>query len=437
MLPRPLTVACLLSTLCVGSVAAQSTGAVIVVATNGSGDVTTVEAGLDLAAPGDTLLLREGSYVPVAAGLPDDFLIVAKSLTIVGDGAGATVSRMRITGQDIGEEVVLRNLTIEPPILSGGFGEILEIVDCAGTVALEDCTLLGMPGVSIGLGTEPFPGYPALVVSNCSGVTLTRCTLEGGEGLGSFGPLRLGISAGGPAAITTDSELSLFHCDLVGGDGGFDGVFGFGSAPGGSGIVSDQSKLFVVGGVLTGGNGSAGGSAGAPETAAGGDGVTQTGAASWSRLLGSTVSGGEGGLLDDGSSGPDGSAVQAIQGLAQTFPVEARSTSAPATAREGESVTLGVSGPPGELGKILIGFDLLAFQLGGQKGVSMLGGPVVGPVVLGTIPASGSLELNLPIAPGSLLGFDGLRVDTQGFTFGVEGFRLGNATHTVVLDPGL
>ena len=84
----------------------------------------------------------------------------------------------------------------------------------------------------------------------------------------------------------------------------------------------------------------------------------------------------------------------------------------------------------------MVGLELVHAQLGGKKGVFNLGGTFFGPLVLGTIPASGLLEVPVSFPRGTLLGLEGLRLDFQTLTFGTEGLMLGNPTSTVLLGPG-
>ena len=109
----------------------------------------------------------------------------------------------------------------------------------------------------------------------------------------------------------------------------------------------------------------------------------------------------------------------------------------PATLRVDEEGTLGISGAPGELGKILFSLEPTYAPLGGKKGVLNLGCAFVGPLVLGVFPASGTLEFPVNLAPGSLLGLEGLRLELQALTFGADGLMFGNPTSTILVAEGL
>ena len=232
--------------------------------------------------------------------------------------------------------------------------------------------------------------------------------------------------------VVSNSQVSFQHCTLDGGDGGADSQFGGGGEAGGDGLQVQQSLVLVSGCSVTGGDGSDGGEP-VPD-ASGGDGLVVSHPASLVRLIQTSLAGGVGGDVPGGPD-PDGQSQVVLGGTVLDLPTSARATQVSQAVREGESVELVVSGPPGQKAEVLIGLDLAHVPLSGVKGVWQLGGPVLGPFILGTLPASGSVQVSLPVALGTLVGFEGLRVDVQGFSFGSEGFVLGNLTSTVLLDP--
>ena len=412
---------------------AATAAGVIVVALDGSGDTTSVDTAIQIAAPGDVILVREGNYQPLGPLDPEGFHDITKPLTMVGDGAGAAIGMLRVQNIAAGQEVVLRNLTIAGPLFPGSFFEKLGVRDCAGAVVFENCKVTGITG--------PNPveeGLPAVGLRNSDAVTFTRCTLRGGSGLTPTSPpFIVDAGPGGPGVLVTDSKVAFHHCTVIGGAAGTDAIGTVVSKPGGDALqIGETSTVFIAGGSVTGGKGNDGGDPAFPEAAAGGDGLVMNGLFSLVRLVGMTVAGGAGGTLADGSSAPSGAGQVVTAGAVESYPEAARGTAMPATLDEGEGGTLGISGAPGELGKIMVGLDLVHAQLGGKKGVFNLGGTFVGPLVLGTIPPSGLLEVPVSFPRGTLLGLEGLRLDFQALTFGAEGLMFGNPSSTVLLGPG-
>jgi hypothetical protein len=422
--------------LAVTALAPAATGGVIVVALDGSGNTNELGIALDIASAGDVILVKPGTYVDFLSLDPEAFHEIDRPITIVGDGAAPIIGMLRVVDIAAGQEVVLRNLNIYGPLLGDLPFEKLGVRDCAGTVLVEDCTIVGVPG-----RTPLEPGLAAVDVRNSQGVTFTRCKLSGGAGLSTtpFNPFYVDPSGGGPAVLVDGSRVAFHHCAITGGAGGSDQLGVIHSAPGNDALrIGEAAVVFAAGGSITGGAASNGGAPELPAEAAGGNGAIQSGLFSKLRLIGLAPQGGAGGTLSDASSGPAGQdLIVAVPDSVESFPQAARGTSMPATLRVGEGTTLGISGAPGELGKIMFGLEPAYAPLGGKKGVFNLGGAVVGPLLLGVIPASGTLEVPVNLAPGSLLGLDGLRLELQGLTFGADGLMFGNPTSTIVLAEGL
>ena len=411
--------------------APPASAGVIVVALDGSGDTNSVDTAITLAAPGDLILVRAGNYISLTHFDPEAFYDIDKPLTIVGDGAGASIGMVRVRDILPGKEVVFRNLTFTGPLLGALQFEKIGVQNCLGTVIFEDCKAFGVTGTS-----PVSPGLEAVEVKNSAAVTFTRCTLRGGAGNAPTAPFIVDAGPGGTAVLVTNSKVALHHCTVNGGWAGNDTVAPVVSKPGGDAMqIGDPSTIFVAGGSITGGEGNDGGDPAFPELAAGGDGLVVDGF-SLVRLVGITPAGGAGGTLGDASSAPSGEAQVVTVSTVETYGETARGTTMPGLLNEGEAGTLGISGSPGELGKIMVGIDLVHAQLGGKKGVFNLGGTFFGPIVLGTIPPSGLLEVPVSFPRGTLLGLEGLRLDFQGLTFGAEGLMFGNPSSTVLLGPG-
>ena len=206
---RPL--ACiLLSSLLAPSVA----GEVLVVDGNGGPgvDFTSLQAAVDAAAEGDTLLVyRGGDYAT--------FAIDGKSLDLVASpetGRPKVVSFLGLGGVTVsglgrGQRVTVTGFRIDCGI---------EVADCAGDVWLEDCLVSATQNI--------FDAFPdGLRVANSSSVTVVDCELTGtGVETGSGGNGGAGLLVGAGCAVAAfDSRLeggrgSAICCCGVGADGG-------------------------------------------------------------------------------------------------------------------------------------------------------------------------------------------------------------------------
>ena len=102
---HPFALRCLFTTVLIGPAIAQTTW---IVAASGGGQFTDIAAAHDAAAPGDTLLVRPGSYL----GFHRD---PAKGLRILGDSAAAVTvtSPIWLANVPHGQQVHIGGLTID------------------------------------------------------------------------------------------------------------------------------------------------------------------------------------------------------------------------------------------------------------------------------------------------------------------------------------
>lgn len=159
--------------------AASAEASVIVV---GPGQAyTSLQAAVNAAAPGDTLLVRPGTYA--------DVILDGKALTIAGDGATRPVVwGLTIRNVPAGGAVVISRLST-PTYCMANAGE-LRFADCdlytpqlhenAGAVAFTRCTMTGWsyPGIGDGSGTDGGDG----LLCRGTRVAIFDCTLQGGDG---------------------------------------------------------------------------------------------------------------------------------------------------------------------------------------------------------------------------------------------------------------
>ena len=187
-------------------------GDVLVVASSGSGDFTYLQAAVDAAAEGDTIVVEAGTYAV-------NTVIAAKSLDIVAMDGGADWPTSRIDVLDLAPSQTVR--------LAGLGVRNLRVEGCLGPVVLEDLN----PNGSIQTTSN-------LLVLDSPAVTVTNSSFTGDcdygwDDAGAWG---------GPAVYAGDSQVRIYHSALTGGWGNDDfgpcGVGGFG----GPGIWADTGS---------------------------------------------------------------------------------------------------------------------------------------------------------------------------------------------------
>lgn len=396
-----------------------SLAAVIVVdAANGPGaSFTSLSAAVTAAAPGDTLLVRDGTY--------GSFDVYGKGLSLFADGSAVEVfqvfTRSRIRNVPAGQAVVVRGLRFSQQTPAGGPPIAnLSIDSCDGPVALEACDF-------------DF-GYPSVGITSCAAVSLVRCSILGG-------PI-----AGADGLHVNSSVVSLSECDVTGGDGQDGGLDSFvipmPSFAGGDGVVVDgTSELTTVATVIRGGQGGDGfdnvGTV-CVEPQNGGAGLILHGPLSpLARIATTSVTGGAPGAVQPCNTTVPaaGPAIQVNGGSVVTLALVAPALTATTPVREGASIQLDVAGVPGAPALLLFSTTPASTFVAPGAGVLLVGAPISA-VALGPIPATSTLTIAIPI--GELgPGVDGIRVHAQVATFPAAGTELGSGTAILLLDGAL
>lgn len=415
---KPLSILFALLALPLGAVSAHAD--VLVVNADGSGDFTEIAAAAEAASDGDILLVQSDF-------LFDGLLIDGKALTLVGDTNGAERVKLGFLGVSnlsAQQAFTVRGLELGPNPISTLLGSTLLVSGCQGTVLIEDCLVQSYAGSGGGLSGH---GVPALRVADASGVLVSRSTLLGGDGETATGiDFPFGVPFAGPGAPAVRLEnavLSVFDSSLVGGEGG-DNNFPLGPGErGGAAISGTNARVWIEGGSAVGGSGGSGcdsaklGCGGGPGIALELDDPLF--------VRDAFVAGGSGGALTPGGlvgggSGNDG--VDLVGNIAQ-LPGGASVVDEASPVRAGEMGSLTVHGPEGATAAWFMSVGLSSQPLGGLKGVLAMQPPLLGPYLLGVLPASGQLgfEFTVPSLAGT--GLEGLTLTKQAVVLDADGLR--------------
>ena len=387
--PRPLALALAL--------AAPTAFADVLVVDQAAGpgsDFVEIQGAIDAAAEGDLILVRAGGYA--------SFSVAAKGVSIVAEKdqlvfVGGT---MRVQDTAPGQAVHLRSLRT-----GQAAGEGLWVEDCAGTVWVESCTLVGEDLSSL------FDSTHGARILDSEAVVLVRTDARGGDASTSGG-------GGGDGLRLQDSRVHVWGGSYVGGEGAFhDDLGGWG----GDGIDQRGGFLFAASALLAGGMG--GGADDDPsDPFGGGTGVScglpgQGGAglslddflsasAPVAAVYGLQLDPGPGGWttsVKGCSDGADGLPIQNLGGALTTTATPERVLRASSPVRELQELKFTLTGPANDSAFVFASSTPSALFLGAQLGSLFLGAPT--PLVgAGVLPAGGELELawSAPLlAPGA------------------------------------
>ncbi len=354
---------------------------VIVVAPSG-GDFTQMQAAVDAAVDGDTLLVKSGTYAT--------FSIANKALTVIGD-TGATVDivgGVRARNLDTGKTLVIANLhATGDPIGTFAARYGLNLSDNFGHVRVERCTFTG---------SGAYPTNDGARVFHCSDVSFAHCTLRGGDATSGASP---DGAQGGDGIDATESTVTCYDSQLIGGAGQA-GSMADGGA-GGDGCRAIASELFASGCAFSGGAGGESGGDGLCFTcSAGGHGGAgiEVSAAIATRLLDCTAQGGTGGALDPDECCSDPGFVGAarVGSGYEDLPGPSRHLSSPTPVRELTTTTIDFTGTPGEQVILILARTTAHLYADAESGVELVGLPMR-LIPMGTVPASGVLTKSLSI----------------------------------------
>ncbi|MFG0319509.1 MAG: hypothetical protein ACF8XB_19720 [Planctomycetota bacterium JB042] len=188
--------------------------ATIVVDASGGGDHLDLPPAIAAAAPGDTIVVRNGTYSP---------FVLDKGLTILAGSGDAPVVGGDAEIRDLpsGAEVRVASLTFHR----------LDLESSAGSIHLDACTL--------GLDSQ----LDVLEIDSCHRVTLSRCVVD---------PDTMVVSGFNAGTTITDSFVVASECSFRGASAFYD-IFDLG--PNGShAVVADGSVVYLFASSLRGGD---------------------------------------------------------------------------------------------------------------------------------------------------------------------------------------
>jgi len=347
-------------------------------------DHTSFSDALAAAQSGDTLLMKDGVY----GGGFALFAVSAMSLEIVADAGADVRLRAPLRVQDLEPQHVvrIRGLTVEQVGFIVEFGPPLNVQNCAGSVWVEDSTIIGP------LNPLKSDGTPVSVF-NSAAVTFSRCQILAGNTSGSGAPAPKGLQ-------TASSNVYVFESTIQGGaglDGATTGVF---ATEGGDGVRVSGGLFYAQRSSFTGGPGGDGadGLFGCTDGEAGGNGITLVTADSVVRLLNCTVAGGPGGGAPPapcvGVAGAAGVDVDDAVGSFFEFAGSGYSLCVEGPVREGEGLDIAIGGDPGDLLWLWITLGPAPVFLPPYKSPFLLDPSFFTVIPLGAIPPGGRLAFS-------------------------------------------
>ncbi len=423
----------LVATLVLSSLASSASAGVIVVNAAGGGQFTSIQAAVNAAVDGDTLLVKSGTY----AG----FTITDKTLTVVAD----TSASVQVQGMVLVQLLaVTRSLTLCGLIITGNGGNALVLASNSGEVRIQDCFLYGANGDGYPGNTCPLTGNTegraaAFLGASSGGIVFARCVMTGGNAPNALDWCC--CDDGKPGGIGLDvsnCRVALFDCLVFGGRGGNQGCLG-GSGGHGCRVQTQGSGgyagISISGSTLHGGDGGIGNNFQCGGGGAGGHGlVLLAGTQAW--LLHDTLQGGSGGTgYGAPGTGLYGAAISG-PGVHVDFGVSTHlMLQMPSVARESTIIPLTFIGPAGSSMWLMKSSSSPFLPMPGWRGVLLTDTNRWDFQWLGRMPAGSSQYQINYFVPTLPAGVDAERRYFQTFLVDPNGnVQLGNLSVLTILD---
>ncbi len=377
------------------SLTSQAQGVLVVGSeAGGTPEFVDVQAALEVAPEGAIILVRNGQY--------PGFVVDGQSVVITND-----LQADLFGTAEFDSPIVVRNLAASQSVtlngLSGLGSEPLVCEDNSGAIFLQSCFLVA----STGQGNGP-------VIRDSDSVTIMQSTIRGGNEstiLPCF-PLCDPVSSSGFGLRAVRSNVQIYSSTLRGGNSVSAQIAG------GPGLGVMDSEVLASGSTISGGFGyqavpsspfgacQSGGPGGNAVLLISGNPVLRT--------YDSDLNPGLGGQLAEAPcvNGPDGIALDIVDGSASVNAGPVRSFFAQSPVQEGEVLHESYSGEPGNL--ILLLFSATSIPAVGLDGIELplhLGGNLF-VQNRGFIPASGLKTKDLPISDLGA-GLDGFSIYAQ------------------------
>lgn len=369
-------------------------------------DFVSLQAAIDAAAEGDTLLIKGGEY----AGA----IVHAKSLQLVeeaGEDARISAGRLTICNLAPHQSVVVRGLSARS-INASGPG--LPVEDTAALLLQNNAGPVWVEGGEFVRPSAPLPqplalvGGPGALVQDCASVTLVDCVFFAAGGLFDTPDQAQDLSG----LSARNSSIAAYSCTFDGGAGssGGGGVScGTGEASG-AGLALAKGELFAAHCILRGGHGQPGvDSAGLSSPSAGGSGghglwllgAQLTKADLWSCTL-VPGQGGPGGEHIDGfvvcDDAPDGQALLSEGHPTSESVAPLRQAHAISPVRTGQSAQVTLGGDAFELVVLVVSGSFAHAQWAGLSGLGVVSVPFA-VLPFGALDGAGSGSLAVPVPP--------------------------------------
>ncbi|MCE9595662.1 MAG: right-handed parallel beta-helix repeat-containing protein [Planctomycetes bacterium] len=374
------------SLLCLSTwttLAAPANADVLIVAANSpySTDFPTIQAAVDAAVDGDTLVVQSGTYSAFAVDGRELAIVAAPGANVVVAGS------VRVEHTPVGAVLLLAGLKITGDALAG-HGLLAE--SNSGFVRVQDCTFKGRDGlVQHEYDLHGYGPEGALLEANFA-VSFTRCSFVGGVPPYSYDCCDFGYT-GGHGLRTELTSLALYDCTSTGGAGSTGGWGGIG----GDALHLESGSVFASGTSFTGGNGGKGDDFIYAQGGNGGNGISANAGSSLRRLGTTSVGGIGGGFFGFGATGTPGQALVGT-GSVVTLVGAARKLSGPTAVVENSSVVLTVQGQPGDRVYLEKSLDAGFAFVPGWHGVKLFAGwPRLGVAPLAVVPSSGIATFTL------------------------------------------